>query len=108
MKKFIPFLLVLAIASCQQEIFNADLTVSFSIKSTFSGADYPIKVALPENYNPETKTYATIYVLDGEANFDFVANNCKKISADLYTTNIVFRATSHPTSTIWVQEIPIS
>ena len=89
MKKLIPLLLVFAIASCQKEDFSAELTVCFSIKSTLSGANYPIKVALPENYNPETQTYATIYVLDGEENFDFVAENCKKISHDLSTSNVL-------------------
>jgi len=89
MKKLIPILLVFVLASCQKEDFSADLTEAFAIESTSSGANYPIKVALPENYSPETQTYATIYVLDGEENFDFVAENCKKISHDLSTSNVL-------------------
>lgn len=89
MKKFIPLLLAFAIASCQKEVFNVDSTDSFSIESMFTSATYPIKVALPENYSPETQTYATIYLLDGEDNFDFVAEHCKKISTDLSTSNVV-------------------
>lgn len=89
MKKLIPLLLVLVLASCQKEDFSADLTKSFSIESTYSAASYPIKVALPENYSPETQTYASIYVLDGEDNFDFVAENCKNISEKLSTSNVL-------------------
>ncbi len=89
MKKLILILLVFVIASCQKEDFNAELTEGFSIESTSSGATYPIKVALPENYNPEAQTYATIYVLDGEQDFDFVAENCKKISHNLSTSNVL-------------------
>lgn len=89
MKKLIPILFILVIASCQKKDFSAELTESFSIESTYSKAKYPIKVALPENYKPETQTYATIYVLDGEDNFDFVAENCKKISHDLSTANVL-------------------
>lgn len=89
MKKIIPLLLALGIVSCQKEDFNTELTESFSIESISSGATYPIKVALPENYSPETQTYATIYVLDGEQDFGFVAENCKKISHDLSTSNVL-------------------
>ncbi len=89
MKKLIPIFFALVIASCQQEEFSADLTVAFSIESAISDATYPIKVALPENYDSEGQKYATIYVLDGEDNFDFVAENCKKISHDLSTSNVL-------------------
>ncbi len=89
MKKLIPTLFILVIAACQKENFSTDLTQSFMIESTYSDATYPIKVALPENYSPETQTYATIYVLDGEDNFDFVAENCKKISQKLSTSNVL-------------------
>lgn len=89
MKKLIPFLLLFLVASCQKEDFSADLTETFIIKSNSTGANYCIKVALPENYSPESKKYATIYVLDGEDNFDFVAQNCKDISAKLSTANVV-------------------
>ena len=89
MKTLFPILLILTIASCQKEEFNAGFSKSFSIESTASEAKYKIKVALPKNYSPETQSYATIYVLDGEENFDFVTENCKKISKDLSATNVV-------------------
>ncbi len=89
MKKILPILLILAIAACQKEEFTAELTIAFSIESTASSATYPIKVGLPENYSPETQTYAAIYVLDGKENFDFVAENCKKISSDFSTSNVL-------------------
>ncbi len=48
-----------------------------------------MKVALPQQYDPETHQYATIYVLDGAENFDFVADHCEKISTEYSTTNVV-------------------
>ena len=89
MKKLIPILLILAFASCKKEEFSKSLTKSFSIQSVSNGANYTINVALPDNYNPATQKYATLYVLDGEEIFDFVAVNCKKISSDLSTSNIL-------------------
>ena len=71
---------MLLLQSCSEEEFNPALTREFSIKSNASGATYPIKVALPENYNSSLEEYSTIYVLDGEENFDFVAKHCKEIS----------------------------
>ncbi len=88
MKKLIPVLLILLIASCKKEEFNPNLIREFSIQSVSNGANYSIKVGLPENYNPAEK-YATIYVLDGEDNFSYVANNCKKLSGDYSTSNIM-------------------
>lgn len=89
MKNLLPILLILAFVSCQKEVFNPQQTSEFSIHSTTNGADYKIKVAVPQNYNPETHDYATIYVLDGDENFKFVADNCEKISTELSTTNVV-------------------
>ncbi len=77
MKTLIPVMLILVLASCQKDTFSPDLTKEFSILSTSNGANYNIKVALPQNYNPETQKYAAIYVLDGEENFNFVAEKCK-------------------------------
>jgi uncharacterized protein len=89
MKKLYPFLIILVIVSCKKEAFDPELTREFSIQSTSNGANYPIKVALPQNFSPETQKYAAIYVLDGEENFDFVAENCKKISSNYSTSNIL-------------------
>ena len=89
MKKLILFLFILAFASCKKVEFSITLTKSFSILSVSNGANYTIKVALPDNFNPASHKYATVYVLDGEENFDFVAVNCKKISNDLSTPNVL-------------------
>ena len=89
MKKLIPILLIVAFVSCKKEKFSTTLTKSFSIQSVSNGANYIINVALPDDYHPESRKYATVYVLDGEENFDFVAVNCKKISSELSTTNIL-------------------
>ena len=88
MKKLIPLLLILVLYSCKKEEFNPTLTKEFSIQSVSNGATYNIKVALPDNYNAAQK-YATIYVLDGEENFDFVARNCKMLSEDYSKSNVL-------------------
>lgn len=89
MKRLIFFLLIILIASCKKEVFNPALTKEFSILSTSNGAKYNIKVALPENYSPQTQKYAAIYVLDGEENFNFVAEKCSSISSDFSTSNVL-------------------
>lgn len=83
----IAFMLTL-LGSCTEEEFNPALTREFSIQSVFNGATYKIKVGLPDNYNA-TEKYATIYVLDGEENFDLVANTCREISTTNETQNVV-------------------
>jgi uncharacterized protein len=89
MKILIPILLILFITSCQKEVFSPDLTKEFSILSVSNGAKYSIKVAVPENYNPETQKYATIYILDGEEIFNFVSEKCRSISGDFATSNVL-------------------
>jgi hypothetical protein len=89
MKKVIFILSIILIASCKKEDFNSTLTKEFSIQSTSNGATYDIKVALPQNYNPQTQKYASIYVLDGEENFNFVAEKCSNISSDFATSNVL-------------------
>jgi hypothetical protein len=89
MKKLIFILLVLFLASCKKEVFSPALTKEFSILSTSNGANYHIKVALPQDYSPETQKYAAIYVLDGEEIFDFVSEKCNRISSDFATSNVL-------------------
>lgn len=67
------------LSSCTKELFNSGATKEFTLKSNANGASYKIQVGLPHNYNPAEK-YETIYVLDGEEIFGFVANRCKEIS----------------------------
>jgi predicted alpha/beta superfamily hydrolase len=92
MKKLIPILLILLIASCKKEQINPDLISEFSIHSENSNATYTIKVCLPEKYDPANK-YTTLYVLDGEENFSYVSENVKCIgncfsSADVIVVSI--------------------
>lgn len=79
----------LLLQSCQVEDFNPALTKEFSLQSNTNGATYQIKVGLPEDYFSSSEKFATIYVLDGEENFEFVANRCKEIAASFQTQNVV-------------------
>lgn len=81
--------LIFLFASCEKEVFDPALTHEFALQSADNGATYHIKVALPVNYNPGVAKYASIYVLDGEENFDFVSNQCEKISENLAVENVV-------------------
>ena len=89
MKKLIPFIVFFLYVSCEKETFNDALTKEFSIQSTSNGANYDIKVAIPQNFNPESQKYATIYVLDGKENFDFVAGECSRISSEIVGSNVL-------------------
>lgn len=75
--------------SCQKEVFDPVLTKEFSIQSAANGATYNIKVGLPANYDPSVEKYASIYVLDGDENFDFVSNKCKEISGENGVSNVL-------------------
>ncbi len=76
----IAVVLLSFLGSCKKEVFSPELTREFSIQSKANGATYGIKVGLPANYDPSVGKYATIYVLDGEEDFDFVSNQCKEIT----------------------------
>ncbi|MBF2709130.1 alpha/beta hydrolase [Flavobacterium soyangense] len=82
-------ILVFMLGSCTKEEFNPASMEEFSLYSLADGTSYFIKVAIPENYNPINEKYATIYALDGEENFDFVANKCKEISNKLAVSNVL-------------------
>jgi len=82
-------ILALLLGSCTEEAFDASQTRVFTIQSTSNGATYEIKVGLPDNYKETSEKYATIYVLDGEENFDLVAIQSRKISADKASQNVV-------------------
>jgi uncharacterized protein len=76
------------VTSCMEESFNPNLTEEFTLLSTTNGATYKLKVALPDYYD-SSKKYGTIYVLDGEENFDFVANRCREISNEHAVENVI-------------------
>lgn len=88
MKNLIYFLLIILVASCKKEAPVPNQLKEFTIQSSAVGASYNMKVALPDNYNLSQK-YATIYVLDGDDNFNFVAQNCKEISSNYSTSNVL-------------------
>jgi len=85
----IAIMLLSFLGSCKKEVFSPELTKEISIQSTANGATYDIKVGLPANYEPGVEKYATIYVLDGEENFDFVSNQCKAISDKNVVDNVL-------------------
>lgn len=76
----VAIMLLSFLGSCKKEAFSPELAREFSIQSTANGATYDIKVGLPANYDPSVEKYATIYILDGEEDFDFVSNRCKEIT----------------------------
>lgn len=75
--------------SCKEEIFTPNLTDEFTLQSTSNGGTYKIKVALPDHYDSTVKLYGTVYVLDGEENFDFVANHCRELSNTISVNNVI-------------------
>jgi hypothetical protein len=81
--------LIFIFSSCKKVVFDFGSTNQFSIQSVNNGANYYIKVGLPFNYTSSTEKYATIYVLDGDENFDFVASECRKISDKYGIKNIL-------------------
>ncbi|CAN5119597.1 hypothetical protein BH09BAC3_BH09BAC3_29550 [soil metagenome] len=85
----ILLLFTLFFAGCREEDFSPNLTREFTLQSTSNGASYNIKVALPADYDPIGKTYGTIYVLDGDENFDFVANHCRELSNAHAVSNVL-------------------
>ncbi len=88
MKKLIYILLIIVVASCKKEAPAPEQVKEFTIQSTSIGASYTMKVALPDNYNSSQK-YATVYVLDGDDNFNSVAEHCREISANYSTSNVL-------------------
>lgn len=82
-------LLTIVLGSCSEEEFNPSLTRKFSVESASNGAIYEITVGLPASYGQSDSQYSAIYVLDGEDNFDLVANNCGQISASSGVQNVV-------------------
>jgi len=82
-------MMIFLLGSCKKEVFNSGVTKEFTLQSVANGASYNIKVGQPSNYNPSAEKYATIYVLDGEEIFDFVANKCKEISENHAYKNVL-------------------
>lgn len=92
MKVIAPILVVfvsLILGSCQEGAPEPNLVDRVSITSAINGATYDIKVALPNDYPVSNGQCAVIYVLDGDDNFNLVANQCEKLSACYNTENVL-------------------
>lgn len=80
-KQLIPIALFsLFMFSCQQEIVEPSSIEKFCIQSGINSGVYTIRVALPDNYDPQNRKYSAIYVLDGDENFDFVSHHSEEFS----------------------------
>ncbi len=84
-------LIAFIFSSCiKKELFDPSLQQEqFDLKSNANGATYNIRVGLPSGFDPASKKYATLYVLDGENDFEFVSNRCNEISSSMGVTNVV-------------------
>jgi predicted alpha/beta superfamily hydrolase len=89
LKSITTLLFVFSLSACKKDVFNPELTKEFKLVSDANGATYKIKVALPDDFSSSTGKYATLYVLDGEEDFDFVAGNCKEITDVNGKTNVL-------------------
>lgn len=83
-------MLLFLLNSCtKDEPVKTGVTHEFTLQSIANGASYNIRVALPARYNPSIEKYATIYVLDGNDIFGFVANRCQEISDQYAVKNVL-------------------
>ena len=57
--------------------------------SVVKGKTYDIWIYLPDNYSTSALSYPTIYVLDADADQEFVASTCKKVSDEVNTQNVI-------------------
>ncbi len=89
MKNLLPLLLVFFLVSCEKEVFNTNQVETFTLHSAAADTSYTIDVALPAQYDPSNQTYATVYVLDGDENFDFVATQCETLSNQFGKQNLI-------------------
>lgn len=88
-KSIIPLTILLLLAlSCKKKIQAPDAVQQFTIQSTSNSGYYDIKVAIPESYNGNKK-YSALYILDGDDNFNFVADQCKKLSRKYAKDNVL-------------------
>jgi predicted alpha/beta superfamily hydrolase len=87
--------LIVLLISCSKDLVNPELVREFKIQSTLNPGSYDIKVALPENYDPHNKSYSTVYVLDGDQDFAFVAGQCKELSEKYSTENVLVVSIGH-------------
>lgn len=77
------------LSSCNEEFVDPSLVTKLSIAASTYNATYEIKIGRPANDLPSTEKYATIYVLDGEENFNLVTNHCRKVATSYGVDNVL-------------------
>ncbi|HNR07822.1 MAG TPA: alpha/beta hydrolase-fold protein [Saprospiraceae bacterium] len=82
-------MIFLLMGSCEKVEFDPALKHEFTIQSAADGSEYRIEVGLPAGYHPGGEKYPSLYILDGEENFDFVSSQCSEISDMLGVQNVV-------------------
>lgn len=88
MKTIIPITLLLLLSSCTKEDTNSYVVKEFSMQSISNGANYPIKVILPDDYDTN-QSYTTLYLLDGDENYHLVAESSRTISNQYAKPNLI-------------------
>lgn len=89
-KQLIPIaLLALFAVSCTKEIPEPTSVEAFTIQSVSNSGVYDIKVALPENYDPQNNKYSTLYVLDADQDFSYVTHHSKELSEKYSKENVL-------------------
>lgn len=81
-------ILLFFLTACREEEFDQKNVREFSFTSSVNGSTYPIKVALPKNYSTHSK-YKTLYVLDSNWDFNFVAQEVQKQSEEFQRYDIL-------------------
>ncbi len=89
MKPVHILILIILLSSCGKETIDPTLIKQFTISSVHTGRIYDITVQLPEDYSYASKPYPTMYVLDAKQDDDFIGVQCKKISAEYATQNVI-------------------
>jgi predicted alpha/beta superfamily hydrolase len=86
-------MLLIVFAACRKEKINPDFTRVFTIHSKIKDRDYRIKVQLPEDYDPASEKYASMYMLDAfrstVKDFAFVSKTCTKLAEEQHTLNVI-------------------
>lgn len=74
-------LALFVLSSCSEVSIDPASVAEFTIKSATNGSSYSIRAARPDDFFTSGEKYAVIYVLDGEENFSFVAQETRQLSS---------------------------
>lgn len=90
MKRITTIALILLLAvSCKKKIQEPENIERFTISSNSTSGSYDIKVAMPKDFDKQNTKYTTLYLLDGDQDFNLVADQCKKLSSQYSTENVL-------------------